>query len=92
MKIDHHKIDATLGPSVIITAPVAVSHDPQNAVRIGVQLTDMPRVGSVIGITISCPAGTMMVTLDEDQATAFAIELTAAQLTHAQANDRSIVQ
>ncbi|MET3436348.1 hypothetical protein [Sphingomonas sp. 1185] len=92
MKVLHHEIDAVMDGAPVIIAPVAVSNDPQDTAGIGVRVVTMPVVGHVVAVSISCPMGTMMVTLDEDQATAFAIELTAAQLTHAQANDRKVVQ
>ncbi|MDQ1229296.1 hypothetical protein [Sphingomonas sp. SORGH_AS_0879] len=88
MSVLHRRIDAPMAGSPIIVAPVAVSPDPQDTTGIGVRIVTMPGVGLVIGVTVVCPTGTMMVTLDEDHATAFAMELTVAQLLHAQALDR----
>lgn len=90
MHITKHTIHHSLDGKVIV-APVARSQEKQATAGVNVSVQNVPLVGDVVAITIVCPEGAMMVTLNEDQATAFAIELTAAQLTHAQANDRGIV-
>lgn len=92
MKIDDIKVAAPFSSGPLIVAPVAMSTSPQKTAGIAVKVMDLPIVGNVIGITIACPQVTLMVALNEDEATAFAIELTAAQLTHAQANDRRVAQ
>jgi hypothetical protein len=82
----HHELDGN-----VIVASVARSQNKQTRTGVSVSVQDMPIVGQVVAITIVCPEGAMMVALNEDQAAAFAIQFTAAQLTHAQANDRSVV-
>ena len=92
MKVDDIAGGETFPSGPLIVAPVAMSTTAQATAGIAVKVVDMPIVGNVIAITIVCPKATLVVALDEAEATAFAIESTAAQLTHAQANDRSIVQ
>lgn len=83
----HHAVDGS-----IIVAPVARSQKPWPTQGVAVSAEDIAIVGKVVAITIISPEGALMVTLDEDQAAAFAVKLNAAQLAHAQSLDRRVVQ
>lgn len=91
MPYTKHTIHHSVGSSIIV-APVARSQKAQATQGVTVSVEDVAIVGKVVAITIVCPEGALMVTLDEDQAAAFAVQLATVQLAHAQSLDRSAVQ
>lgn len=68
----------TVYSGTVITASVAVSHDPQPSVGIAVHVQPIPVIGNSITVTTTCPKGAFISVLDAKQAKMLIDDLTTA--------------